>query len=146
MKICNICKEEKEDTSFPTIKRKDYVGLSFYCRDCKRIYDRKYWKTNAIKLRARKKINSNIIFDRNIKYVVSFLKANPCVDCGETNPVVLEFDHDSDKIENVSQLVINGVSTETIQKEIEKCTVRCANCHRIKTAKERNYRILKFLD
>ena len=31
------------------------------------------------------------------------------------------------------------IKIEKIVKEIEKCFVRCANCHRIKTMKEGNY-------
>lgn len=64
------------------------------------------------------------------------LLAHPCVDCGETDPVVLEFDHRSDKSDNIGSMLRHGTSTETMEREIAKCDVRCANCHRRKTAKQ----------
>lgn len=61
------------------------------------------------------------------------------VDCGEKDIVVLEFDHvRGEKKMNISSMV-SAYCLKTIQGEIEKCDIRCANCHRKKTAKERNY-------
>ena len=62
-----------------------------------------------------------------------YLKKHPCVDCGEKNPIVLEFDHLRDKLIEVSRLV-QYTSINKVQSEIEKCEIRCANCHRRKTA------------
>ena len=63
-----------------------------------------------------------------------YLKKHPCVDCGEKDPVVLEFDHSKDKLIEVSKLVRNVSSIDKMREEIEKCKIRCANCHRRKTA------------
>ena len=56
-----------------------------------------------------------------------YLKKHPCVDCGEKNPIVLEFDHLRDKLIEVSRLV-QYTSINKVQSEIEKCEIRCANC------------------
>jgi len=56
-----------------------------------------------------------------------------CVDCGVTNPIVLDFDHLHDKKYNVSRMIHDGFSWAAIKKEIAKCEVVCANCHRIRT-------------
>lgn len=62
---------------------------------------------------------------------------HPCVDCGEGDPIVLEFDHiTDDKTSGISDLVGTGVSLDILIAEIAKCVVRCANCHRRKTSRE----------
>lgn len=69
---------------------------------------------------------------------------HPCVDCAETNLVVLDFDHLRDKRWNVTYMVSAGFPWSTIALEIAKCQVLCANCHRIKTARERGFYDQKF--
>jgi hypothetical protein len=66
------------------------------------------------------------------------LLKHPCIDCGETDPVVLDFDHVRGIKRKAVALMIKDFSWENIQLEIEKCEVRCANCHRRKTSKENN--------
>ena len=76
----------------------------------------------------------------NIKRkMMDFYKTNPCVDCGETDPRVLDFDHVSIKKHNISTLLKKEYSWETILEEAKNCEVRCANCHRIKTAINQNH-------
>ena len=55
--------------------------------------------------------------------------------------MVLEFDHleKKNKIAAVSEMVSLQSPWEVITKEIQKCEVRSANCHRRKTAKQRGY-------
>lgn len=77
---------------------------------------------------------------RNKKFVLEYLYQHPCVDCGESDPVVLEFDHiKGEKFKELNYMTRNSYSIETIKKEIEKCEVRCANCHRRITAKRQNW-------
>jgi hypothetical protein len=73
--------------------------------------------------------------DRNKEYVIAYKKTHPCVDCGNADYRVLDFDHlpEFQKAMHVSVAVANGWSLQKIQSEIDKCEVRCANCHRIKT-------------
>ena len=64
-----------------------------------------------------------------------FLSARSCVDCGERDPIVLEFDHrdPKNKFKVIAKMLSGHYSWESVRKEIEKCEVRCANCHRRKT-------------
>ncbi len=57
-----------------------------------------------------------------------------CVDCGSTTE--LEFDHTvrEDKLFDSKRWM--NVSLEKFQAEIEKCVLRCAPCHRIRTSEQ----------
>jgi hypothetical protein len=78
--------------------------------------------------------NTDRYRERNEKFVLEYLLEHPCVDCGEGDPVVLEFDHIGDKTTTVSQLRWGSAPLEKIVKEIERCVVRCVNCHMRRTA------------
>lgn len=133
MKTCRICGEQKEETEFGKNRaRKD--GLQTSCKSCRKEESRNYYKNNKEKQKEQiynaklKRIEENRFF------VFNYLSNNACVDCGETDPRVLEFDHQRDKEQNVSYLIAQGYSRSKIKQEIDKCEVRCANCHRRKTA------------
>ena len=66
------------------------------------------------------------------KKLFDFLVAKSCVDCGEGDPVVLDFDHKNPKtkFKSVARMLSGHYSWEKISVEIEKCEIRCANCHR----------------
>ena len=63
-----------------------------------------------------------------------YLRAHPCVDCGESNLNVLDFDHLRDKTDDVANMVAGGRPWSEIEWEIAKCEVCCANCHARRTA------------
>ena len=63
--------------------------------------------------------------------MVEYLLAHECVDCGESDVRVLEFDHVSGtKSRDVTQMVQHGYSIAALEAEAAKCDIRCANCHR----------------
>src|SRR5687767_8422871 len=70
--------------------------------------------------------------------LLEFLKTKECIKCGEKDPIVLEFDHlvPGKKFKSVSKMMSGHYSWRAIQKEIEKCQVLCANCHRRRTHKQ----------
>ena len=72
------------------------------------------------------------------EWAYNYLLEHPCVDCGEDNPVVLEFDLLHSKTKRVSDIILYG-GMKTLQAEVEKCEVRCANCHRVVTAIDHNW-------
>ncbi len=73
------------------------------------------------------------------EYVWNYLLTHPCVECGEPNPVVLEFHHISGKDKAIAVLTHSGATIARINEELAKCEVLCANCHRKLTAKERGW-------
>src|SRR5947209_17651539 len=84
----------------------------------------------------------NRLRNEKARKMYEYLIDHPCVDCGEADPIVLEFDHKtgSTKLESVTQMVINNASWQNIAAEIRKCEVRCANCHRRRTAARFGYK------
>jgi hypothetical protein len=77
-----------------------------------------------------------------IPFALFWYKAtHPCVDCGETDPLVLDFDHVyGEKAFNLS--ACKTLAVGRVIEEIAKCDVRCANCHRRRTAQQNNPRIM----
>ena len=111
------------------------------CRTCQNAYSRAHHQQNRLRFRAGNKANRVRYKVRARRHVQSYLEANPCVDCGERDTVVLEFDHVSGrKRMAVAALVYRGPSIASLDAEIAKCIVRCANCHRRKTLGDKHWR------
>lgn len=72
-------------------------------------------------------------------FILEYLLDHPCLDCGEADPIVLEFDHrdPATKTFAIGAFHIRRSGMVAVKAEIEKCDVRCANCHRRKTYHER---------
>tara|TARA_R110000822_G_scaffold285119_1_gene406498 strand:+ start:459 stop:872 length:414 start_codon:yes stop_codon:yes gene_type:complete len=109
-------------------------GLQTECRECSNSRSKSYYEKN--KGKQKKQIYEAKLkrIEKNRRFLFAYLSKHVCIDCGESDPRVLEFDHQKDKEYNVSILLHGGYSQDKIQKEIDKCEVRCANCHRRKTA------------
>jgi hypothetical protein len=135
MKKCSCCKVLKEVVEYgKNIKRKD--GLQTYCKECSKERAKKQYRDDVHGHREKTKLRKKEVRHRNREIVWEYFKNHPCVDCGETDPLVLEFDHQRDKVDSVSMIAGGGSSTKKLLDEIAKCEVRCANCHRRKTARD----------
>ena len=74
----------------------------------------------------------------NKEFIARVKRMYNCVDCGESDPIVLEFDHvRGKKKRNIADMATQAYSINTIKEEIRKCCIRCANCHRRKTHSRR---------
>ena len=137
-KICTKCKKEKTIESF-FIKNKKTGKRKAQCGECEKESKNKYYHNN------RERVSKNVYQAKKLrievarKFVLEYLNLHPCIDCGEKDVVVLEFDHLKDKNKGISKMVSEGYNTQKILEEINKCVVRCANCHRRKTAKQFNF-------
>lgn len=104
------------------------------CKDCYNAKKRKRFAENE-KVRQSYAIRQIKRRDRSREIVISYLREHPCVDCGESDGIVLEFDHVRGKKEyNISYMISHKTSDKTLVDEIAKCDVVCANCHRRRTA------------
>lgn len=115
-----------------------YTKRASYCKDCSRVYIREHYEKNRKYYIEKAMARNKATRTKEFEYLLAFLTEHPCIDCGQSDIRVLEFDHRDrkDKDDAVSQLMSRGIPFARIVKEIAKCDVRCANCHRIKTINE----------
>lgn len=114
-KKCSSCGGFKNVAEFSWAnKKKGYKQSS--CRECEKTRNYVWYR----KRRAR---------------IDDYLKTHPCVDCGESDYRVLEFDHvKGEKKFNISQEWTKP--WETLKVEIAKCEIRCRSHHIIRHKKE----------
>src|SRR3954452_21744947 len=135
MKKCCTCHELKSLEEFNRMQRRP-DGRQPRCRDC----SRRWYQINKVTHSAKTRIRSDAVKAENRAMLRQYLLTHPCVDCGETDLRVLEFDHRPGefKLDAVSKLAITGFNWQIVAFEITKCDVRCANCHRIVTYRRAN--------
>ena len=126
---CTRCERSLPAAAFPR-RAKGSAFLQSWCRECFSVLNRANYAANRGRETARIHANQRRRKEVNRTFLREYLAAHPCVDCGEADPDVLEFDHLRDKLYDVSLLVQSGRSVSLIIAEIDKCEVRCANCHR----------------
>jgi hypothetical protein len=107
-----------------------------YCRPCRSESGKEHYAANRERYIEQTRIRNKKRFRKRVVFLLQYFQAHPCVDCGESDPVVLEFDHLRDKNFDVAY-GIHYRAWKVVLEEIEKCQVVCANCHRRRTAKRR---------
>ena len=139
-KRCSNCKKTKDLNDFNKNRSKK-DGRQYRCRECQKLYHNKDWyiknkdkiiKSNYIKKKERRNQHWTKIIKRYF--------SKGCVDCGIKNVRVLEFDHvRGNKVNGVGTMVSENYGWKTIKKEIDKCEVRCRNCHMLRTFEQFNW-------
>lgn len=104
--------------------RKEYI----------REYMREYRKKNLLQMRA----TSRERYYRK-KAILTALKDKPCADCGIKYPsYVMDFDH----VRGEKKFFIHKSMAHALQvllDEVAKCDVVCANCHRERTFRRKQW-------
>jgi len=126
-KQCSVCRKDKDVESFP-FKYKAKGIRHYTCREC--------W---VVIRKASYEANKQSTFDRNKKnsqktrawYLEYKLKLN-CERCPEKHPACLDFHHTNplEKDNDVASMIHGNHSIAALKREIAKCVVLCANCHR----------------
>ena len=135
MKMCNRCNLEKPLTEF---NKKRESGPQPYCKPCQSDYQKQFYEGNRV-------VNLDVIYASRKKrkkeirlFLAEFYGTHPCVDCGETDLLVLEFDHVTGKEFGINEAIRDVIPVSRIKEELQKGEVRCANCHRRLTAENGN--------
>ena len=123
------------------------------CEYCKRLYPVNYFGvalTTSEKVYRRRKCRNcyrttkQVLIRRYYKWLSEYKKQRGCSKCKVTDPRILDFHHKNDK----NKLFTVGgfrrsVGFARIKKEVDKCDVVCANCHRIMHDKIRRNRYIR---
>ncbi len=126
-KRCSTCHEEKPLSDY-NVRRAAPDGLQARCRACARQWYVDNRTEHRRNVAAR---NARVLVERR-QFICEYLLDHPCVDCGEVDITVLEFDHPLgvEKVGNVMTMALELRSWPAVLVEMAKCEVRCANCHR----------------
>lgn len=111
--VCAWCKKHKDSGEFHKNKTRP-TGRTDRCRSCVSAYD------CARRQEVRSFVNSH---------------KKPCVDCGEPDLCVIEFDHVTGQ-KQMGLAQAKKIGPELVA-ELAKCVCVCVNCHRIRTATRR---------
>lgn len=92
---------------------------------------RAWWKNLSPERKAEKLAVARDRSTRLRRYLDEVKMTRGCIDCGyDEHPAALDFDH----VRGEKEILVSFCkSVAQADREIEKCEVRCANCHRIKT-------------
>jgi len=119
IKECRLCDIPQALSNFRRSKNKS--GVTSYCIPCEDLYKREWHNKRRVEIK---------------EWIYDHLKSNPCVDCGDTTMLSLDFDHvrGSQKRFNIAHaFMLTGMTLKKLQTEVAKCDVRCRKCHAIRT-------------
>lgn len=135
MKKCASCNETKSLDDFRN-RKASADGRESRCKDCRKSADNATYRSNP---QRRESIRVQMK-ERSLqlkKFVRGYLESHPCVDCGQADADLLEFDHVSGtKVAGISSMIAGACKMERLLDEIAKCEVRCLYCHRKRTIKQ----------
>ena len=146
VKRCYRCRKIKSvDLFHNNVARKD--GKQSFCKPCHNTINVDRYYSNRKKYLSMITINKRRRVLKNYVRIIIEYFSKPCADCGKINhPSMMVFDHVDPskknriaKSEGVFRFVRNGYSWSKILEEIEKCEVRCQNCHFHKTSRDFKY-------
>jgi hypothetical protein len=132
---CYSCGEVKPSEEFAW-RRKARDQRDSFCRPCRSAYGKAHYAANRQRYIDQARAQKQRLALERTSLLIEFFRTHRCVDCGERDPVVLEFDHLRDKLFAVGT-ALTSRSWQSVLEEIEKCEVVCANCHRRRTARRR---------
>ena len=124
--LCKDCLEEKQDTEFCKNKSKK-TGFNSTCKECQKLKSKAHYLKNKSMYFNRNKNRQKEVVD----FIESIKKNSCCPFCSESEPCCLDFHHikGEDKIYNIATMM-RRYTLSSVKKEVEKCSIICANCHR----------------
>jgi hypothetical protein len=140
-RVCTGCGDTKPASEF-SVKNTITGRQATRCLACVAAASREHYRRNRETYLTRARSRERWSNPKR-SYRLDYLSTHPCIDCGETDPLLLEFDHrvGETKLNDVSRLIRERKWSD-VAAEIAKCDVRCVSCHRRKTARDFGWRRL----
>lgn len=145
MKCCSVCLIEKDESEY-YFKDKQTQRLHAQCKACyaakRKLFADAHYKKYGDEYRERARTRMRAIKRLRQEQLVEYLKDKKCEHCGFSDIRTLDFDHidPATKKFNIARGIGGRYSWDEILKEIKKCRILCANCHRIRTAEQFGWR------
>lgn len=143
-KYCSGCGQHLElsPENFNKKRAKDSNEIRYqpWCRECNKASSKQYYAENTEHHKKVVRHRIDTLRKELQSRIIAYLQIHPCVDCGEPDIVLLDFDHrdPTEKVSCISRAMSSGWSWQRLLSEISKCDVRCTACHRKRTAKQFN--------
>jgi len=100
-----------------------------------------YFLNNRVKIKKYNKEYMSERFKYRKRFINRYKLLKGCESCGyDKNPVALQFDHKDRLVKSEKVSNMRCGSMIKLKNEIRKCRVLCANCHSIKTHKNKDYK------
>ncbi len=110
--------------------------MTYSDKEAAKAYARQHYLNNKKLYKARANESRPKQIKKNKQWLLDYLRSNPCVDCGEADVEILQFDH-VEMIGSKAKRVYAYISSiNKLKAEVAKCEVRCANCHLRRTRKQ----------
>jgi hypothetical protein len=130
-KQCYVCKATKPTSEFGKhASRKD--RLQAKCKECTKANSKIHYRTNLTAYKSRAKRHKEKLEEA----LLGLKSGKPCMDCGAVfHPCAMDFDHRDPSLKEagIRALIQNRVSVEHLLREVAKCDLVCACCHRVRT-------------
>jgi len=126
MRKCCACKRQLSLSNF---SRKGN-GLQYRCKECQKTYRKSHYENNKDKYLFKAKNQHIKCLEENKQNIFDYKSKRGCLLCPEKEPCCLDFHHTSDDKEFTISSKVRSYTWNSLLREIEKCVVICANCHR----------------
>lgn len=126
MKRCPSCERDLPTSAFNR-KSRTKDGLRVNCKDCDREASRRYYKQNPDGYKRRAGAQRAKLRAEHRAEIERLRREGKCAVCGEDEDCVLDFHH----VEPGQPVTrVQGTSRAAFARELAKCVLICANCHR----------------
>ena len=134
LRRCSRCRVSKPIEDFTP--KGSRGGRDSYCKPCRRAYGREHYVANKQRYIEQTRIRNDRYLRERVAFLIEYFETHPCTDCGESDPLVLEFDHLRDKKFDIAS-GIHYHRWADVLEEIAKCEVVCGHCHKRRTARRK---------